>query len=163
MHIGRSKPTILLGLLWNSSTKWVGFIFHRFDIQNHNRPLSQPTFIRKISVFSSEKAEKGGGDPIGSSTTFEDFAAEKTGVLAGGGLGKRSNGIITLVMKTKLSVNKHEILKEPYVWGPVSSIFSDDLAESHLIGNVHVVPFVGNNCVLLHTIESGWAMPGGTL
>jgi hypothetical protein len=55
------------------------------------RPLSQPTFIRKTPVFSSEKAEKGGGDPIGSSTSFEDFAAEKTDVLAGGGLGKRSN------------------------------------------------------------------------
>jgi 8-oxo-dGTP diphosphatase len=70
---------------------------------------------------------------------------------------------MTLVMKTKLSVEKHEILKKPYVWGPVSSMFSEDLAETHLIGNVHVVPFVGNNCVLLHTLESGWAMPGGTL
>jgi hypothetical protein len=59
---------------------------HIFDI----RPLSQPTSIRKTPVFSSEKAEKRGGDPVGSSTSFEAFAAGKTGVLAGGGLGKRS-------------------------------------------------------------------------
>jgi AcrR family transcriptional regulator len=56
-----------------------------------DRPLPQSTSIRKTPVFSSEKAEKGGGDPVGSSTSFEGFAAEKTGVLAGGGLGKRSN------------------------------------------------------------------------
>ncbi|MDP1706520.1 MAG: NUDIX hydrolase [bacterium] len=66
-------------------------------------------------------------------------------------------------MEKKLSIDGYKILKEPCLWGPVSSIFSESLAEPSLISNVHAVPFIGNNCVLLHTIESGWAMPGGTL
>jgi 8-oxo-dGTP pyrophosphatase MutT (NUDIX family) len=66
-------------------------------------------------------------------------------------------------MDIKNVTSKYLILKEPYYWGPVTSVFADIIPEPQLVSNVHVVPFVGDDCVLLHTIESGWAMPGGTL
>lgn len=66
-------------------------------------------------------------------------------------------------MSVKSIASKYYILNEPYYWGPVISNFSDTIPEPQLISNIHVVPFIGDNCVLLHTLESGWAMPGGTL
>ncbi|WP_406296502.1 NUDIX domain-containing protein [Embleya sp. NBC_00888] len=54
-------------------------------------------------------------------------------------------------------------LKTPYKWRSVTSYFKDEVPARDYTSNVHVVPFVGDRAVLLHTKESGWATPGGTL
>jgi 8-oxo-dGTP diphosphatase len=46
-------------------------------------------------------------------------------------------------------------------WGTVS--FERDMPADSLIGNVSMVPFVGDRCVLIDSKEWGWMLPGGTL
>ena len=55
------------------------------------------------------------------------------------------------------------ILKMPYKWRAVTSYFKDEIPPDDYTSNVHVVPFIGDRVVLLHTKESGWGPSGGTL
>lgn len=75
------------------------------------------------------------------------------------------NAIITKMTTTKhnLPLHNHPILQTPYIWGPVTSMFANTPPAFERTGNVHVVPFIGDNCILMHAIQSGWSMPGGTL
>jgi 8-oxo-dGTP pyrophosphatase MutT (NUDIX family) len=54
-------------------------------------------------------------------------------------------------------------LETPYKWRAVTSYFRPEVPERSFTSNVHVVPFIGDACVLLHTAEAGWSTPGGTL
>lgn len=59
--------------------------------------------------------------------------------------------------------DRFPILDVPYKWRAVTSYYRDGLPPVKLISNVHVVPFIGDRVVLLHTSESGWGPSGGTL
>jgi 8-oxo-dGTP diphosphatase len=53
----------------------------------------------------------------------------------------------------------------PVRWGPVEAAFSPSqtLPPRSLIGNVNVVPFVGDDAVVLHIADGRLEIPGGTL
>src|SRR5688500_12961609 len=73
---------------------------------------------------------------------------------------------MTIVLPPQVEANLEnvrEVFKTPYKWRAVTSYFSDEVPERSHTSNVHVVPFVGDNCVLVHTMESSWATPGGSL
>lgn len=55
------------------------------------------------------------------------------------------------------------ILDTPYAWRQVTSRFKDEVPPRELTSHVHVVPFIGDQAVLLRTEEDGWSTPGGTL
>jgi 8-oxo-dGTP pyrophosphatase MutT (NUDIX family) len=63
----------------------------------------------------------------------------------------------------KLPADSFPILQTPYNWGPVTSMYVGEPPTQEHAGNVHVVPFVGDSCVIMHAVQSGWSMPGGTL
>src|SRR4051812_25450823 len=48
-------------------------------------------------------------------------------------------------------------------WGKIESEFTMDLPENTLISNVNVVPFIGNQCVVIRLDNGLWEIPGGTL
>ncbi|KAA2267083.1 GNAT family N-acetyltransferase [Solihabitans fulvus] len=62
-----------------------------------------------------------------------------------------------------LPADLRAVLAGPVVWETMTARFRPRPPRPELVGNVHMVPFVGANCVLIHTVESGWEMPGGTL
>ncbi|WP_405590940.1 NUDIX domain-containing protein [Streptomyces sp. NBC_01190] len=55
------------------------------------------------------------------------------------------------------------ILDTPYAWRQVTSRFRDEVPPRERTSHVHVVPFIGEQAVLLRTEEDGWSTPGGTL
>lgn len=69
--------------------------------------------------------------------------------------------------KTKIIIERSEygVLKTPYSWarGVVTSMFNPRIPDRADVANVHVVPFIGRSCVLMHSKEAGWDIPGGTL
>lgn len=53
----------------------------------------------------------------------------------------------------------------PVLYGPVEAVFvpGTELPPQHLIGNVNIVPFVGDNAVVLRVAGGRPEIPGGTL
>jgi 8-oxo-dGTP diphosphatase len=64
---------------------------------------------------------------------------------------------------TLLPGHLREALLQPVAWGAVTSRFCLDQPQHELVSNIHVVPFVGSNCVFCDTAQSGLEMPGGTI
>ena len=75
---------------------------------------------------------------------------------------RQSDGI-ALVLDLLSLEEAQIILTQPVIWGPVTAHFRQATPPQSLVSHVHLVPFAGEDCVLIETVESGWEMPGGTL
>jgi len=62
-----------------------------------------------------------------------------------------------------ISPQHYPDLFAPRDWGFLSWQFTLNIPPDSLIANVNLVPFVGDQCVILHFENGKWEIPGGTL
>ena len=64
-----------------------------------------------------------------------------------------------------INIEQYPRLFAPFYWGPLTAQFEiqEQLPPVELIGNVSIIPFVGNYCVIIEVDNIRWEMPGGTL
>ncbi len=67
---------------------------------------------------------------------------------------------------SEIDLSNHPDLARPFrrEWGPIDGQFEllGDMPEDRLISNVRIVPFVGENVVVLKMDDGEWNHPGGT-
>lgn len=66
---------------------------------------------------------------------------------------------------SSLNLEEYEVLNRDIHWGPVTAKFelTHLIEDESLVSNVSIIPFIGDQCVMIQLEDGRWELIGGTL